>query len=269
MSIFINPAVTKGITTFIRDKNENRVFAPFCFEKTVIMSLIAIYDEVNIINSYTTGDQALFLNALRKYGLGDETITTFLSDFDALSRFIVNNKNQAVKTKTNLLVSLEKSLMNMFLLKSKQVAISDTEIEGFEKTLFVEKCGNPTQVLFGVTISEDIKDLSMFWEFKKYQIKNPVVLKTQVMPTFLPEEDYLAFGFTSDMIKTMTKEQIDDLNQKITAYKNQMAPAPQRFGLRPSTGDTGGFVNNLIVILVIAICVLVSVILIVKIWKCV
>ena len=159
---------------------------------------------------------------LMKFGLSKGRVQKFKDDFQKW--YEIENKNQTTvfKIKNPYFVRVEMDLIDMFVLKHKQNMVTKEDIDFFEKHLFTDQSTNPFVKSYNLLYASNPHDVSVYWNFKKYQFQNEISYEP-LKEGLLDQKIYDWFSVNESVIKELNQRQLNIINEQIYKYFNSSA----------------------------------------------
>lgn len=238
MEIFINKAITNGINSYIKQKNNLPYNLGYYFELTIIEILVKIYGEFNIINPYKIKYDKIFINNLKVYGIESEELLEF---FNALEEYETWLRSSTGK-KTNSINTINKTLTKMILLKNLHTKIENEEVQFYDNYLGAKDL-KFKQIL--ELSSNDYRESVKFWNKKKniYLTNNQYILE-KIEPNLLTNTMYEKHGLNIEQIKRLSNLKVNEVNNLIAENENRIKHAKRPFKLVLTSGS--GIIDTIV-----------------------
>ena len=202
---FINEAFTFAINKYIDSKNFVESEDYNSFFVVVMRTLMAVYDELDILNPFYFNDEKLLIDNITKYGYGSVEVDEFLKALQAYYE----------KETDDGFVFIQKRLIDMFIEKYKSMKISDDEINNFKNLLYSPKANSPLIVSYNFLMAKNPNEIIQYFEQKLAE--NEKVEPQKVKET-LNLEAYEILRYSLEDIKQMSASELDDVNKKVYNY---------------------------------------------------
>ena len=239
---FINPAIEYGIQSYINYINGNAYDKSHVFEMKVIEMLVTIYGEKAILLPYKIDNPKAFKNNLLIYDYDEDCVNIFMNNLSNYYNYIKEYKIQ--KKRTDLMVSIELSLLDMIKKKSSSKNINDDIYKYnmfFCEDEFLYKLRN-------IISSEKEKQVYNMWsEFKQYIEKAD---NNKGAVSLLDEQSYSKYGISINTVELLNADEIAKINEAIRNEENHSysnLPIKEKVAL--TSGN--GFVDVLIILSII------------------
>lgn len=208
MSKFINNAIENGITNYLNYINSKQINKIYLYEFYVVKILIRIYGEINIINPFKLGKEKSFINNLQIYGINEEQTSLFIKYMEEYDKWL----NSSIEfPKNEITAKINKSLINMIIMKSIDHKISSEDMEIFDDFF------NPKNIelikIYELT-NNDQELIPNLWERKKSQFKKGLIFE-EIPPNLLSSDVYKKYGLSINEIKQLSNLKIKEINDKI------------------------------------------------------
>lgn len=259
---FINNAFTKSIQDYLTYKNNpNREeFSSFCV--MVVRALIQIYGELDIVNPYRTNGEKNFKENLMKFGYSSEDLETFFNDVET---FYENQNNDEICK--DLFLKIQKELVDMFVLRKKNVLVTDEELEQFKSLLYTKTDINPTKFALYSKYTPNDETILHYLSSKLYEIAHDFTFNVYKDIT-LGADAYQLAGFNAVEVMNMKEEDILNINNKVyhffrikdndTNKRGRLEDAIRYYKKYGNTITSGnGYVDLLLLLSVISTCLMV------------
>ncbi len=256
-TIFINEAINKGIENYLKYKENPEKEEFNSFLVIIIRSLIIIYGELDIINPYKTNNERGFDTNLQKFGLSDTDLQEFKRQ---VLLFYQNPENEIIKKE--LFVSIEKTLIDMFALRKKNVTVNDEEIALFKSVLYLKGDTNPFKMDLYNKYTPNADILLHYLNTKLFEVKHNFTF-TEFKDVALSAEAYQLAGFNAVEVMRLKEEEIENVNNKVYHFfrikdndlnkRGRLEDAISYYKKYGNTITTGnGYVDLLLLLSVIA-----------------
>lgn len=204
---FVNSFIDSGISNYLLMKNEMIYEKEHTFEVYVVRALCKIYGEINVVNPYKIHSENSFKCNLLMYGLNEKEMEILFNYFDEYERWL-NSNNVG---KTDLTTKIEKTLINMLLIKCRKHAIDEETLKWFDN--FFDPVDNNLSKLHSlITLDNDI--VPNYWKRKKLGLTKNVSL-VDIRTDLLAKDDYATYGINIKDVEKMSHEKVMELNDKI------------------------------------------------------
>lgn len=208
-TIFINEAVNTAIANYLNYKSNPKKEEFSAFITVVIRALVLIYGELDIVNPYKTNSERGFDTNLMKFGFSEVDLNLFK---EQLLLFYKNPEDDVICK--NAFLSIQKYLIDMFVLRKSQVLVSEEEVEEFKSLLYTKNDVNPFKFVLYNKYTPDSDELLHYFSLKMFEIKHSFVF-TEYQEITLGAEAYQLAGFNAVEVMHMKEEEILNVNNKV------------------------------------------------------
>lgn len=134
--VFVNDAINDAIVLYTKCKDEKESLDYNSFIVCVVRMLAKIYDFSLILEAFNNKDENKFNEVLMMYGYQTEELELFKENFLYFYEFDNGQKERSIKKKNRYFNLVQKSLIDMFILKKQKDNVSTQDIEEFYEMLF-------------------------------------------------------------------------------------------------------------------------------------
>ena len=134
--VFVNDAINDAIVLYTKCKDEKESLDYNSFIVCVVRMLAKIYDFSLILEAFNNKDENKFNEVLMMYGYQTEKLELFKENFLYFYEFDNGQKERSIKKKNRYFNLVQKSLIDMFILKKQKDNVSTQDIEEFYEMLF-------------------------------------------------------------------------------------------------------------------------------------
>lgn len=205
MQIFINEAITDGITAYLKNNSLDNFTKSHIFELRIIEFLIKLYGKTDILNPYTIKSEESFKNNLMVYGATSEEIDKLLSLLNEYHIWL----NSTSRDKNNLMKEIFKLLSGLVILKNNNVVISSEEMKYYEDFLSLKDSKIYQIVQMLSTNPLEVKNI---WPEAVAKSKEEPIKEE---PLYLSDAEYEKYGLIMTEVKELPEEQVKKLNAEI------------------------------------------------------
>ena len=240
--IFINVAFDSAIKSYINLKNNNNEIIANSFAIEVLEMLAAIYGDVDIINPYIIRNERSFKQNIMKFGYSEEEYNKFKNDY--LKYYEIEKENQflSVKKENPYFISLQKSLIDMFMKKKYNYKVAIEEETEFFKLLYTSKTTNPLKVSYNYLTAKDINEVeNYFFEQRDKGEEKPEPPKKS---NVLNIEAYEILNYSLTDIANMDSDSVDKINNNVYNFFEIDAEAENKSDLLNAAIETYKKHNN-------------------------
>ena len=252
---FVNEAFSYAVNEYLNSKNMPESENYNSFFAVVIRSLMAIYDELDILNPYYFNDEELLYTNLTKYGYGNVEIGEL---FKELQKYYEQENDDGF-------VFIEKRLVDMFIEKYKNMNLSESQIETFRSLIYGPHAQSPLMVSYNFLMTNNPNEILDYFEKK---LAENVKVEPEPIKETLNLEAYEILKYSLEDIKNMSANELDSVNKKIYKYfdinanainkKYLLDKAVYDYNHPKSALSTGnGYVDILFILSIIATLVMV------------
>ncbi len=212
---FINDVINKAIEDYLKYKQmpDNEAFSRF--PVLAIRTLIYIYGELDIINPYITrNEQSMggFDSNLMKYGFTKDKIEDFK---DSFLRYEKNLTNQTIPNEG--LISIEKYLMEMYLLKEKSMHLTKDDEALFNSYLYFPENTNQTVQNNLFLIGDNPSYLKGYFQSIAYETRHNFSFEEVRRVTF-PPLAYQVLGYNMTQVNALNDIDLKKVNENVLNF---------------------------------------------------
>lgn len=212
---FINDVINKAIEDYLKYKQmpDNEAFSRF--PVLAIRTLIYIYGELDIINPYITrNEQSMggFDSNLMKYGFTKDKIEDFK---DSFLRYEKNLTNQTIPNEG--LISIEKYLMEMYLLKEKSMHLTKDDEALFNSYLYFPENTNQTVQNNLFLIGDNPSYLKRYFQSIAYETRHNFSFEEVRRVTF-PPLAYQVLGYNMTQVNALNDIDLKKVNENVLNF---------------------------------------------------
>lgn len=203
--VFVNEAFTYAINQYLNSKQMPESEQYNSFFVVVVRTLMAIYDELDLLNPYYFSDEKLLMTNLSKYGYGSVEIEELLKEM----------QNYYQKESDDGFIFIEKRLVDMFIQKFRSMKISQEEINNFRYMLYTPRAKSPLMVSYNFLMAKNPNEIQNYFET---ELEKNARIETEKVKETLNLEAYEILKYSLEDIKQMSAEELDDVNKKVYNY---------------------------------------------------
>lgn len=212
---FINDVINKAIEDYLKYKQmpDNEAFSRF--PVLAIRTLIYIYGELDIINPYITrNEQSMggFDSNLMKYGFTKDKIEDFK---DSFLRYEKNLTNQTIPNEG--LISIEKYLMEMYLLKEKSMHLTKDDEALFNSYLYFPENTNQTVQNNLFLIGDNPSYLKRYFQSIAFETRHNFSFEEVRRVTF-PPLAYQVLGYNMTQVNALNDIDLKKVNENVLNF---------------------------------------------------
>lgn len=200
--MFINEVFDKSINNFLNNDNNKHDFL-----NEVLKTLAFIYGKLDIENPYITQDEKLFHTNLLKFGLEEAKVNNFKEEFVNCYNNILND----VKPNPSF-TKIEKILVDMYMAKKTKHTISDEDEEEFLNLLYTPMSKDEGKIAYNFLHSDDEFEIIRYFHHKN---KLNMERVKSIPKELLPPEAYKVIDENYTMVKMLSPEDVDEINNKV------------------------------------------------------
>lgn len=135
-NVFLNKAFNESFKLYIDNKDKVDSLEYNSFMCVVVRLLVMIYGEDDIINYYKAYDENSFNTLMLKYGCSVEDYSSLVNNYGKYYNFGLKQEKKAIKKKNKYFNLVQKSLIDLLVLKNKVEPIDQELIKEFYDLLF-------------------------------------------------------------------------------------------------------------------------------------
>ncbi len=212
---FINDVINKAIEDYLKYKQmpDNEAFSRF--PVLAIRTLIYIYGELDIINPYITrNEQSMggFDSNLMKYGFTKDKIEDFKDSFLRYEKDLIN---QTIPNEG--LISIEKYLMEMYLLKEKSMHLTKDDEALFNSYLYFPENTNQTVQNNLFLIGDNPSYLKRYFQSIAYETRHNFSFEEVRRVTF-PPLAYQVLGYNMTQVNALNDIDLKKVNENVLNF---------------------------------------------------
>lgn len=206
---FVNGAIQNAIKNYLTYKATSSREEFQMFFVVVVRALVLIYGELDIVNPYRTNNEKSFDENLKKFGLSLEKVNEFKTELQTFSEIKeVNNESKG------LFISIQKKLIDMFVLRKSHVIVSPEELEEFKSLLYTKTDTAPIKQDLYNKYSPDSDELLHYLSSMLFETIHEYRF-TEFKEITLAAEAYQLAGFNAIEVMNMKEEDIININNKV------------------------------------------------------
>lgn len=267
-NIFINEALTQAINNYLESKEERGILFN-SFLVVCIRLLIIIYSESDILNPYAINNPEIWKENITKYGYSKTELTKFLNNLAEFQKIDLENKNLSIKKENPYFISLQKQIIDMFIMKKVNFHLLNNEPEDFYNLLYTPDCPEPLMVSYNYLTAKDVNEIKNYYE---KEMASHEKVEEEATKNYLNNRAYEIMGYSMDDIKDLSEDELEKMNHQVydffkirenainKEYLLEKAIEEHDFVKEPMTTGNG-YVDILLVMGVIATIVMCGVIL--------
>jgi len=212
-NIFINEAFDSSIKEYLKLKKDSNEIIANSFAIMVLNMLASIYGEIDIINPYIIKNERSFKLNITKFGYSSEDYEKFKEEY--LKYYDIEKENQTLNIKRSnpYFVSIQKSLIDMFMKKKENYQVTESEEKSFFEMLYTTKTTNPLRASYNYLTAKDIKEVEEYYFEQKE--KEAEKLETPKKSNVLNIEAYEILNYSLTDIANMDSESVDKVNENV------------------------------------------------------
>ena len=206
-SYFAKTILGKCINDYLNSKNDPNGIAYNSFFVVIVRMLILIYDELDIVTPFKTGNEELLNSNLAKYGFAYENIIDFKA---ALQRYSLNPNSSDY-------IAIEKYLIDMFAKKKLTLDLTAEQIMAFQSIISSPEADNPLIIADNFAMTSDPNEILNYFNQAMVENQKTVIAKAKEL---LNMGAYQALNYSLDDIEAMSPEEVDELNKRVYMHFN-------------------------------------------------
>lgn len=271
---FINDVINKAIEDYLKFKATpaNPMFSTF--PVMAIRTLIYIYGELDIINPYITrNEQSLggFDGNLTKYGFPEEKVEDFKNAFlkyqESLTKNVIPNEG---------MVMIQKYLMEMYLMKEKNMHLDITLEEEFKSYLYFSSNPNPYIQKDLPLLGNYANQLQSYFQSIAFEMHHNFSLEEERRIIY-PYVAYQVLGYNINQINALSDIDLKKVNDNVLNFFRINKEEPnkedmllkaisyyQKYGNRLTSGN--GYVDMLLFLSVLVTALFITFLVFWKLW---
>ena len=158
-------------------------------------------------------------------------------------------------------LSIQKSLIDMFMLKKSHVLISDDEIEQFKNLLYTKEDANPSKFAFYSKYTPESDEIKNYYNNELFKLSH-IYNFTEFNDLLLSSEAYQLAGYNFPEIQNKKESEIQNINNKVYHFFNikdsdenkrvRLENAILYYKKYGSPEHSNGYVNLLLVLSMVA-----------------
>lgn len=271
---FINDVINKAIEDYLKFKATpaNPMFSTF--PVMAIRTLIYIYGELDIINPYITrNEQSLggFDSNLTKYGFPEEKVEDFKNAFlkyhESLTKNVIPNEG---------MVMIQKYLMEMYLMKEKNMHLDISLEEEFKSYLYFSSNPNPHIQKDLPLLGNHANELQSYFQSIAFEMHHNFSLEEERRIIY-PYVAYQVLGYNINQINALSDIDLKKVNDNVLNFFRINKEEPnkedmllkaisyyQKYGNRLTSGN--GYVDMLLFLSVLVTTLFITFLAFWKLW---
>ena len=249
-NVFVNEAFTCALEEYLISKNSPEGIKYNSFLVVVIRLLTLIYDELDILNPFYLDNEEYLTNNMKKYGYADIDIADFKK---SLQRFYENESEHNF-------IKIQKMLVDMFAKKKISLHLKDSDVQMFRGLLFSPYANNTLIVSYNFMMAKDPMEVVNYFDKQMTENEKKVVSRPKET---LNLEAYEILNYALEDIKSMSSDELDEVNKKVYNYFEINANAINKNYLldkavyehnhpKPALSTGNGYVDILFILSLIA-----------------
>ena len=271
---FINDVINKAIEDYLKFKTTpaNPMFSTF--PVMAIRTLIYIYGELDIINPYITrNEQSLggFDGNLTKYGFAEEKVEDFKNAFlkyqESLTKNVIPNE---------VMVMIQKYLMEMYLMKEKNMHLDISLEEEFKSYLYISSNPHPYIQKDLPLLGNYANQLQSYFQSIAFEMHHNFSLEEERRIIY-PYVAYQVLGYNINQINALSDIDLKKVNDNVLNFFRINKEEPnkedmllkaisyyQKYGNRLTSGN--GYVDMLLFLSVLVTALFITFLVFWKLW---
>ena len=215
---FINEAFHYALTLY--DKSKVRPYSPHfnSFLVIVIRALCEIYGEGDIMNSFSSKNEASFDNNLKRFGYPDEKIANFKAHMQGFFNWAKTaTPGEVVKVKSIDFILIQEDLIDMMIRKMRKIDVSEESSGAFINLLYTKDNPDPRFKLFSMQVADDQDRVANYLKNELFKKDNDYSFEL-VKDNVLEPKFYDILGLTPYDITNMSQEELNNANMDVLNY---------------------------------------------------
>ena len=212
---FINEAFDKAINDYLNFKNNPESVRFNSFLTVVIRLLVTMYSELDIINPYITDNDDALKDNLAKYEYPKEDIEFFLENIQMFFDIEKDNSNLNIKRDNPYFITIQKQLIDMFVMKKLNFHLTNDEIKNFYNLLYTENTPNVLRLSYNYLMCSNASEIDNYF---KREMKDNIKIIKPTEKKVLNMRAYEILNYSMDNINEMDSDEIDKLNHQVYDY---------------------------------------------------
>ena len=212
---FINESFDKAINDYLNFKNNPESVRFNSFLTVVIRLLVTMYSELDIINPYITDNDDALKDNLAKYEYPKEDIEFFLENIQMFFDIEKDNSNLNIKRDNPYFITIQKQLIDMFVMKKLNFHLTNDEIKNFYNLLYTENTPNVLRLSYNYLMCSNASEIDNYF---KREMKDNIKIIKPTEKKVLNMRAYEILNYSMDNINEMDSDEIDKLNHQVDDY---------------------------------------------------
>ncbi len=213
--LFINEAFTKAINDYLDNKDKQDGIVYNSFLVVFIRLLSIIYNELDVINPYMIGSVESLRSNLSKYGYLESNINKLLAELQLYYDIEKNNAKLEIKEDNPYFISIQKQLIDMFILKKLNFHVTEKETKEFYNLLYTEHSNEPLIVSYNFLTAKDVNEIDEYYKKKMKENKKATPVEAKAL---LNLKAYEIIGYNLEKVNAMNSKEVDKLNHQVYDY---------------------------------------------------
>lgn len=265
-NIFINEAFDNSIKEFINLQKSNNEIIANSFAIMVLKMLSCIYGEIDIINPYIIKNEKSFQKNITKFGYSSEEYIKFINNYLEFYKIEHENKFLSMKKSNPYFVSVQKNLIDMFMIKKKNYKVIDKEEKAFFELLYTSKTTHPLRVSYNYLTAADVVEVENYFYLQLENLDSKY--NEEKKANVLNIEAYEILNYSLTDIANMDADNVDKINENVydffeiseeaTNKKDLLNTAIENYKRKNSRLTSGnGYVDILLIMGVVVTTILI------------
>lgn len=213
--VFINDSFNKALNDYTSSNEYPKGITYNSFLVVVIRLLIIIYNELDILNPLLMNDERLLKENLSKFGYTPDQVNEFFADLQRYYEIELKNEQNDIKIKNPFFISVQKKLIDMFIVKKLNFHLTQEETNEFYELLYTPYSKNPLRVSYNLLTAEDVLEIDRY--FKKQMNDNVKVIIPEEKE-YLNVKAYEILNYSMEDIRKMSGEEVNKVNSQVYDY---------------------------------------------------
>ena len=212
---FINEAFDKAVNDYLNFKDNPESVRFNSFLTIVIRLLVTMYGELDVVNPYITNNEETLKDNLAKFGYSKDNINYFLDNLQMFLNIEKDNNNLNVKKENPYFITIQKQIIDMFVMKKLHFSITNEEFEEFYNLLYTENTPNVLRLSYNYLMSDNPSTID---DYFKREMKDNIKVLKPTEKKLLNMRAYEILNYSMDNINKMNSDELDKVNHQVYDY---------------------------------------------------
>ena len=212
---FINEAFDKAVNDYLNFKDNPESVRFNSFLTVVIRLLVTMYGELDVVNPYITNNEETLKDNLAKFGYSKDNINYFLDNLQMFLNIEKDNNNLNVKKENPYFITIQKQIIDMFVMKKLHFSITNEEFEEFYNLLYTENTPNVLRLSYNYLMSDNPSTID---DYFKREMKDNIKVLKPTEKKLLNMRAYEILNYSMDNINKMNSDELDKVNHQVYDY---------------------------------------------------